>query len=90
MSKQYRFLLIISIIVLGTIWYLSVKKDDFREEELSLLHKKFLEERVNTCLQKNSVKGEKKSSQATSEVRKECTKEAEEKWEEALILNNED
>jgi hypothetical protein len=89
MSKQYKFLLFITIIVLGTIWFLSVKEENFREKEVSLLHKKFIKERVNECLQKHGVSTDDKHSQANLEVRKKCTKEAEEKWEETLILNTE-
>ncbi len=78
MDKKLKFLLLISIIILGSIWYLSVKKDSFREEEVSLLHKKFIQDTVNACLQKKGV-----------EAKEICRKEAKEKWDEAVIMNTE-
>jgi len=80
MSKQYKFLLLISIIVLVSIWFLSVKKDTLRKEEVSLIKKEFFADTVKQCLQKEGDN--------TVETQKKCQEETEKKWEEALILNN--
>ncbi len=86
MSKQYRFLLIITIIVLGTIWFLSVKKDDFREKELSHIGQKLKADTMRDCLHE---KGFKTAGEADPETLKACRLLADEKWQEAQTLNTE-
>ena len=85
MSKEYKFLLVITIIVLGTIWFLTVKKDHLREEEVSLVRTTFLQQKVKLCLEREGGQQEK---QGSASIREKCHREAEKKWEEALILND--
>ena len=87
MSKQYKFLLLITIIALSSIWYISVKKDDFREEELKHIGQKLKADTMRDCLHE---KGFKTVREADPKSLKECRLLAEKKWQEAHTLNRED
>jgi hypothetical protein len=86
MSKQYKFLLLIFIIILGSIWFFSVKKDNFRKEELSHIGQKLKADTMRDCLHE---RGFKTAEEADPETLKACRLLADEKWEEARILNTE-
>jgi len=84
MTKLYKFLLLITIIGLGSIWYLSVKEDRFREEELSNIGLDIKADIMRNCLHK---KGFKTAEEADPETLKACRLLADEKWQEAKVLN---
>ena len=84
MTKLYKFLLLISIIVLGTIWYFAVKKDNFRKEEVSHIGQKLKADTMRDCLHK---KGFKTAEEADPATLKKCRILADEKWQEAKDLN---
>ena len=87
MTKLYKFLLLIAIIVLGSIWYVSVKKDNFRKEELTHIGQKLKADTMRNCLHK---KGFKTAEEADPSVLKACRQLADEKWQEAQVLNEND
>jgi len=84
LTKLYKFLLLIVIIGLGSVWYLSVKEDKFREEELSNIGLELKADIMRDCLHK---KGFKTAEEAAPETLKACRLLADEKWQEAKVLN---
>ncbi|WP_154806471.1 hypothetical protein [Sulfurovum lithotrophicum] len=84
MTKLYKFLLLITIIVLGTIWYFAVKKDNFRTEEVSHIGMKLKADTMRNCLHKA---GFRTAEEADPETLKKCRILADEKWQEAKELN---
>jgi hypothetical protein len=60
----------------------------FREKEVSLIKKKFMEDTIGKCLHTNGISATGKKG-SHSEMMEKCKKEANKKWEEVLILNTE-
>ena len=84
MDKKLKFLVLITIIVLGTVWFLSVEKDKFRKEELSHIGQKLKADTMRDCLHKS---GYRTAEEADPETLKACRLLADAKWQEAKIMN---
>ncbi len=87
MTKLYKFLLLIAIIVLSTVWYVSVKKDDFRKEEVSRIGSELKADIMRNCLHQKGFKTAEESDPSTLKA---CRQLADEKWQEAKVLNDND
>jgi len=84
MTKLYKFLLLITIIGLGSVWYLSVKEDKFRKEEVAHIGQRLKADTMRECLHK---KGFKTAEEADPKTLETCRRLADEKWQEAKVLN---
>lgn len=75
---------VILALLLG-IGYLSVKKDEYREDEVKDLKKSFMLIEIERCLVKQKIS----LKDATAKQKEKCKLAADTKWKDAKVLNSE-
>jgi len=74
---------LVLVLVLG-IGFISMKKDDYREEELEVIKQKFMSLKIEECLSKQKLS----MKNATEEQKEKCKLNLDAEWEEAKVLNS--
>ena len=72
------------VLLLG-IGFISMKKDNYREEELEVIKQKFMSIKIEECLSKEKIS----IKNATAEQKEKCKLGLDAEWEEAKVLNSE-
>ena len=76
--------MVLLLVLLLGIGFLSMKKDDYREEELEALKETFMSLKIEECLSKQKIS----IKNATAEQKEKCKLNLDAEWEEAKVLNS--
>ena len=83
-NKKMIILIVLAILVITILMIGTVKKDSFRENDVSSFEKIFIPEQYAKCLKKNKYSTE----SPTVEQKSECESYAKRKWDEVTTLND--